>query len=955
MVHLNLNNPESVFYGNYRRQLAATLTVNLIAFSHGIGLGWVAPMLLIFQSPESPLAFNVSVQEISWIGAYVGVGAVTGSLIFGVLLDLIGRKKCLYIVAVPHIFFWILVFIANDVNYLYIARILGGTTGGGLYAILPIFVAEIADSKIRGTLCSIFIFTLNIGMLVGNIIASHVPYLIIPCAVIVLPVLFLIIIVQFPETPQFLLRQNLNNAAEKSLKYYTNINANNKDELQQFEVNFNEMKELILSSKNKESFSLMDFCTKRSMKSLLMGLILIVIYNFTGIYAILNYSSLIFAEAHASMDPKTNTIIIGVFQIFGSYCAFVLIDKFGRKFLMLVSLIGMCLGFTLIGVHSYMVTNLAFDSAKWLPVVLMSFIILAANIGVMSVTFIILVEILPPKIRSLATTLCLVFGSLMSGVVLKAFPVLMVIAGLSGAMWILACFSAFGFIFYLVFVGETKGKNLNDQEGYHSYFLCFQNLNKKIKKQLTKKKMVHLNLKNPESVFYGNYRRQLLATLTVNLLAFSHGIGLGWAAPMLFNFQSIDSPLAFNISVQETSWIGANISVGAVIGNVSFGILLDIIGRKKCLYLLAVPHIFFWILIFFASDVNYLYIARILGGTTGGGIYVVLPIFVAEIADLKVRGTLCSVFSFTLNVGMLIGNIVASHVPYLIIPCVIIVLPVLFLIIILQFPETPQFLLRQNLNNAAEKSLKYYTNINDNNKDELQQFEINFNEMKQLTSSSGNKEKLSLKDICTKRSIKSLLIGLVFGIVFSFTGIYVILNYSALIFAEAHSSMDPKTNTIIIGAFQIVGSYCAFVLIDKFGRKILMLVSLIGMCLGFTLIGVHSYMVTNFAFDSARWLPIVLTSFIILAANIGVMSITFIILVEILPPKIRSFGTASCLMFTSLTSFIALKVFPVLMVFVGLSGVMWIFACFSAFGFLFFLIFVGETKGRNLNDEETYN
>ncbi|XP_055838936.1 facilitated trehalose transporter Tret1-like [Episyrphus balteatus] len=467
MFHMNSNNPDSVFYKNYRLQLAATLTVNILTFSHGIGLGWSAPMLLIFQTPESPLEFKISVEETSWIGACVGVGAIFGNFIFGILLDLIGRKKCLYLLGVPHIFFWVLIMFANDVYYLYIARILGGISGGGLFGILPIFVAEIADLKVRGTLGAIFCFSLNVGMLFGNIIATLVPYVIIPCVILVLPISYLIFVMQFPETPQFLLRQNQIDAASKSLKYYSNIKEKNKDALQQFEINFNEMKELILSSKNKERLSLKDICSKRFMKALLMGLALVIIYSFTGIWPILNYSSLIFAEAHSSMDPKTNTIIIGVFQIIGSYCAFVLIDKFGRKFLLLVSSIGMFLGFGLFGVHSYMATNLALNVARWLPVVLMAFIILAANIGVISVTFIVLVEIIPPKIRSFVTALVLVSASIMYSVALKLFPVLMYLVGLSGVMWICASFAAFGFIFYLIFLKETKGMNLNDEDTYN--------------------------------------------------------------------------------------------------------------------------------------------------------------------------------------------------------------------------------------------------------------------------------------------------------------------------------------------------------------------------------------------------------------------------------------------------------------------------------------------------------
>ncbi|XP_055919560.1 facilitated trehalose transporter Tret1-like [Eupeodes corollae] len=465
--------------------------------------------------------------------------------------------------------------------------------------------------------------------------------------------------------------------------------------------------------------------------------------------------------------------------------------------------------------------------------------------------------------------------------------------------------------------------------------------------------MFLINFNHPESLFYENYRRQLLATLTVNVLALSHGIGLGWVAPMLLTLQSSDSPLTFHVSVEEASSIGAFVSVGGLIGNFSFGVLLDLIGRKKCLYLLAVPHICFWCMVFFANDVYYLYIARVLGGTTGGGTYVVLPIFVAEIADSRVRGTLASGFGFALSIGMLLGNIIGSHISYLLIPCLVMVLPVIYLILVVQFPETPQYLLRNGYNDAAEKSLKYYRNIKGHTKDEVLQFEANFNELKSCITSSTNKQKASFKDLCNPTSVKALLIGIVLMFVFGFSGIYALISYSSLIFAEAKSSLDPKTNTIIIGVFQIIGSYCAFIMIDRYGRKFLMTMSTAGMCIGFTIIGVYSYMGSKIELTNVTWLPVVLMSMIILSANIGVISVTFIVLVEILPTKIRSFGTTFCLVLSSLFTTIVVKAFPVLMVSAGLAVVMWIFATATAFGFIFFLIFLKETKGKNLDTESS--
>ncbi|XP_055858501.1 facilitated trehalose transporter Tret1-like isoform X1 [Episyrphus balteatus] len=467
--------------------------------------------------------------------------------------------------------------------------------------------------------------------------------------------------------------------------------------------------------------------------------------------------------------------------------------------------------------------------------------------------------------------------------------------------------------------------------------------------------LLGLPFNNPGSVFCKNYRQQLASTLIVNLITLSHGIAYAWVSPMLFKLQSDDSPLEFRISVEEASWIGGLTGIGGLAGNVIFGILLDSIGRKLCIYLVALPHIGFWIMVYFATDVSHLYMARLFGGFAGGGIYVLIPIFVSEIADAKVRGRLGSLFCFSLNVGILSGYIIASHIPYLVIPCLVVILPILYLLLAIHFPETPQHLLHKGLVDDAEKSLKFYKNYQGSSKINDQKFSTDFNELKLSVQCTDDKKEVSYKDFLSKRSLKALCSGVVLAFVNSSSGVFVILNYSSMIFAETHSTMDPNTNTIIIGAVQIVGSYCATVLVDRHGRKILMLLSTSGMFLGLTTIGAYSYFADTIDLTSMSWLPVVIISFVIFSANIGVVAVTFVLLVEVLPPKIRSLGSTFCLVLMSVFVFTVLKLFPILMVIIGLAGVMWICASISGFGFLYVLLFLRETKGKSLDDDNAYD
>jgi len=77
--------------------------VNISTFAHGIGIGWMSPVMRDLQSPDSPLNFAVFVEEISWIGSLLGIGSIIGNLLAGFLQDRIGRKPVLYALAIPYV------------------------------------------------------------------------------------------------------------------------------------------------------------------------------------------------------------------------------------------------------------------------------------------------------------------------------------------------------------------------------------------------------------------------------------------------------------------------------------------------------------------------------------------------------------------------------------------------------------------------------------------------------------------------------------------------------------------------------------------------------------------------------------------------------------------------------------------------------------------------------------
>lgn len=205
--------------------------------------------------------------------------------------------------------------------------------------------------------------------------------------------------------------------------------------------------------------------TKRSLKALATGLMLMIANIFTGTFAFINYMSNIFDQVNTQLDPNTNTIIIGAVQILGTLASIYAVDRYGRKLLLIVSCAGSGIGTAAFGVYAFYVEQQEVDLSAfsaWLPVCLMSFIIFIANVGVISVTMVVLVEVLPQKIRAVATSFCLGCLSFFAFTSLKTFPLMMFHLGLATTMWFCGAVSALCLLYVVTCLEETKGRSMYD-------------------------------------------------------------------------------------------------------------------------------------------------------------------------------------------------------------------------------------------------------------------------------------------------------------------------------------------------------------------------------------------------------------------------------------------------------------------------------------------------------------
>ncbi|XP_039969786.1 facilitated trehalose transporter Tret1-like [Bactrocera tryoni] len=455
----------AIFNKRYRRQILATLTEHIMTFAHAAGLGWLSPTLNILQSPASPLDFPITTENASWIGSTFGLGFIAGNVFFGLTLDRFGRKLNIYILAFPHMIFWILNYLVQSVEYLYVGRFCAGLASAGIFLVVPVYISEITDKDIRGALTAMAMMFFSTGLLCGYILATYLDYYLIPCIIIVLPIIYLVGNLFLPETPQCLLKHGREKEAELSFNFYKNIEPQTNVECfaTQPSVAISEFKELkaaIELGGLSAPVTLKDFFNRSTLFNFFTAAILCLLNQLSGSFAIINYMANVFAASGSTIDPNVSAIVMGFVQILGSLSATVLVERFGRRPLLLSSAVGMLVGMYGFGAFVQFTDEETKAAYNWVPIIFMMLVVFTASYGVFGIFFTIIVEMHPAKIRVQALSICMLFNSILVFITLKLYPFFLFNLGITVTMYSCASVCVIAGIYLYIFLPETKGKSM---------------------------------------------------------------------------------------------------------------------------------------------------------------------------------------------------------------------------------------------------------------------------------------------------------------------------------------------------------------------------------------------------------------------------------------------------------------------------------------------------------------
>lgn len=415
-------------------------------------MGWTSP---ISDDIEKGMYNQISVNDyqMGWIGSFTTLGALIFCLITGKICDIIGRKSTLILLIIPFGIGWTLILWAHSLTMLYLGRFITGIAAGACSIAAPLYINEISQKEVRGTLGSYFQLMVTVGILYAYIfgkILSIVNYTIM-CSL--LPVAFVLIFSFQPETPIFYLKTSQYVKAVTTLKQLRSANYNIHTELA--------MMENSLTTTNLNFAALIN---KRVMKAMAIALALMFFQQFGGVNAIIFYTSNIFNQAHINFDAKIASIIVAIMQVVATFISSLVVDKAGRKMLLIGSTIVMSISCLLLGLFFTLrdrinIDQNTIDSLGFLPVLSLSFYIIAFSLGLGPIPWIIPSEIFTPDIKGIASSVAGSFNWFLAFFITKFYLDVQHLIGQDTSFYIFSVVSLIGSLFVYFILPETKGKS----------------------------------------------------------------------------------------------------------------------------------------------------------------------------------------------------------------------------------------------------------------------------------------------------------------------------------------------------------------------------------------------------------------------------------------------------------------------------------------------------------------
>lgn len=439
-------------------------------------------------------------------------------------------------------------------------------------------------------------------------------------------------------------------------------------------------------------------------------------------------------------------------------------------------------------------------------------------------------------------------------------------------------------------------------------------------------------------------------TILISIVAALGGLLFGFDTAVIAGSLQYLKPV-FSLNDAEIGLVVAAASIGCIPGALFAGSLADQFGRKKLMIVTSILYIIAALGSGIAGSYVQLVVYRFIGGVAIGMASTLAPIYISEVAPPKFRGRLGMLQQLAIVTGILlsfISNYVIAKAPFTFLNdsniwrymlAAAVVPSVIFFILLLLVPESPRWLIAKNKIKDAQRVFDHIYSKTES----VEQVEL-------VSKDIATEDTSALKEVFTPRFRKVVIIGLVFASIAQLTGINIVFYYAPLIFEKVHVGGSVLFQTMLTGVVNLIFTILAFPLIDRLGRKKLLLIGsvIMGLCM-FVLAAL-------FHFDLLHNYFVLLTIFVYIggfACTWGV--VLWVYVAEIFPNRVRGTATSIAVFGNWVANSIVSLTFPVMLAQLGPVYTFGVYGIINISMILFVSRYVFETKGVPLEKiEELY-
>lgn len=415
--------------------------------------GWASPTLARLSAPDSPVPLNP--EQASWVASLVNFSRFFGGILGAVLTSYLGSKRAILATLFPIALGWLLVALANAVEWLYVARLCSGLGLGMGFSAFPLYIGEVSMPEIRGALVSLATVGAPVGQVVASICGSYLSISTAAYIYFALAVFLMGLFSWLPESPHHLIKIGNSEAARRSIDWYRAG--------REVETELNAVEKFVDSDGTTNFIDkLRDFKSPPIRRATFHIIALFSFMQIGGLNIVMFFMETILIRANFTLiAPSEVVIYVNIGATVASVISIFLIDRCGRRFLLLVASAGTTA--SMVGLMIYfLLSNMTTDvqNLQWLPVVSLFLFMVSFFLGLMPVPNAILSEIFPANIKCVAACIAILTGAATSFLSAKTYQPMVDLIGDAYVFMIYAICSVIVIPYTLFLMPETKGKSL---------------------------------------------------------------------------------------------------------------------------------------------------------------------------------------------------------------------------------------------------------------------------------------------------------------------------------------------------------------------------------------------------------------------------------------------------------------------------------------------------------------